>query len=86
MDDLADLSLDAAADHSVDGILLTMNYLVSVQLLLGVRMDFGVEGELLYRFLVLDFDCFLVPPLLEGFLLCHLVENLGTTITCLAVD
>ena len=47
LDDLAHLSLDAATDHSVNGVLLALNYFASVQLLL-VGVDFGVEGELLY--------------------------------------
>jgi hypothetical protein len=48
LDDLADLALDAPADHPVNGVLLSLDYLALVHFLFVVWMDFGMESELLY--------------------------------------
>lgn len=44
LDYLAHLPLDATAYHPVDGVLLSLDYLVFVYLLLVVRVDFRMEG------------------------------------------
>ena len=47
-----DLSFDPASNHAVDGVLLALNSLL-LWLFFDVWVDFGMEGKLLYRFLVL---------------------------------
>lgn len=79
-----DLSFDPASNHAVDGVLLALNGLL-LWLFFDVWVDFGMEGKLLYRFLVLHLWWFFVSPLLQWFLFGELVQNLWSSVACLRI-
>lgn len=53
INDLANFPLDAASNHAIDGVLLTLDRLLGFPE--AVWVDLGVEGKLLNRLLVFHF-------------------------------
>lgn len=81
---LPDLSFDSAANHAVDGVLLALDCLL-LWFFFDIWVDFGMEGKLLYRFLVLHLWWFFISPFLQWLFFGELVQNLWSSVACLRI-